>query len=366
VSPRGAAARACRTCVLIRASFCFVATSILINGLSNSIKFTKQGSIRVVLSMSDDLKKVTIRIIDTGIGIKAKFAPKIFEPFTKSDSFSPGAGLGLYITKGLVDRMSGTLALSPNPHGGTTFEVVLPIRLLDTNKQTEAREKVVKPIKGWLTQQDDAVPSTEMPDSSGDESRQQPQQSQHQQQQNPESDLSFESDKVRVLVVDDNDISRKLLLMALRKSPTKVSTAQATNGQEAIDKFRDFRPDLVLTDVSMPIMDGLTAAGQMRRAEDEFDTVDARSRIFAITGLGSSDPRLQKEGEASLDGWLVKGEHGLDVIYKIVRETGEKRTQHRAAHRAEGEKQDRKVVAGENDETAEHGEQNKPESDREG
>jgi CheY-like chemotaxis protein len=359
--------------VLIRASFCRIATSILINGLSNSIKFTKQGSIRVVLSMSDDLKKVTIRIIDTGIGIKAKFVPKIFEPFTKSDSFSPGAGLGLYITKGLVDRMNGTLALSPNPHGGTTFEVVLPIRLLDTNKQTEAREKVVKPIKGWLTQQDDAVPSTEMPDSSGDESRQQPQpqhsqqqHSQQQQQQNPESDLSYESDKVRVLVVDDNDISRKLLLMALRKSPTKVSTAQATNGEEAVDKFRDFRPDLVLTDVSMPIMDGLTAAGHMRRAENEFDTVDAKCRIFAITGLGSSDPRLQKEGEASLDGWLVKGEHGLDVIYKIVRETGEKRTEHRAAHRAgQGEKQGKKVVAGENDETAEHGEQNKPESDRE-
>ena len=333
--------------------------SILINGLSNSIKFTKQGSIRVVLSMSDDLKKVTIRIIDTGIGIKAKFVPKIFEPFTKSDSFSPGAGLGLYITKGLVDRMSGTLALSPNPHGGTTFEVVLPIQLLDTNKQTEAREKVVKPIKGWLTQQGDAVPSTEMPDSSS-ESRQQ-------QQQNLESDLSYGStDKVRVLVVDDNDISRKLLLMALRKSPTKVSTAQATNGEEAVDKFRDFRPDLVLTDVSMPIMDGLTAAGHMRRAESEFDTVDAKCRIFAITGLGSSDPRLQKEGEASLDGWLVKGEHGLDVIYKIVQETGEKRTEHQAAHRAgQGEKQEKRVVAGENDETAEHGEQNKPESDRE-
>lgn len=312
--------------------------------------------------MNDDLKKFTIRIIDTGIGIKAKFAPKIFEPFTKSDSFSPGAGLGLYITKGLVDRMSGTLALSPNPHGGTTFEVVLPIRLLDMNEKAEARETVAKPITGWLTQQDDAVPSTEMPDrSSPDESRQQ-------QRQNPGSDLSYDepADKVRVLVVDDNDISRKLLLMALRKSPTKVSTAQATNGEEAVDKFRDFRPDLVLTDVSMPIMDGLTAAGHMRRTESEFDTVDAKCRIFAITGLGSSDPRLQKEGEASLDGWLVKGEHGLDVIYKIVRETGEKRTEHRAAHRAgQGEKQGKRVVAGENDETAEHGEQNKPESDRE-
>lgn len=352
--------------MFIRASLCRIATSILINGLSNSIKFTKQGSIRVVLSMSDDLKKVTIRIIDTGIGIKAKFAPKIFEPFTKSDSFSPGAGLGLYITKGLVDRMSGTLALSPNPAGGTTFEVVLPIQLLEMNEKAEARETVAKPIKGWLTQQDDAVPSTEMPDSSRDGSRQRPQ---PQQSQHPESDLSFESDKVRVLVVDDNDISRKLLLMALRKSPTKVSTAQATNGQEAVDKFRDFRPDLVLTDVSMPIMDGLTAAGHMRRAEEGFDTVDAKSRIFAITGLGSSDPRLQKEGEASLDGWLVKGEHGLDVIYKIVRETGEKRTEHRAAHRAgQGKKQGKKVVAGENDETAERerGEQNKPESDREG
>ena len=331
--------------------------SILINGLSNAIKFTKTGSIRLVLTTDEDLGKVTIRIIDTGIGIKAKFVPRIFEPFTKSDSFSPGAGLGLYITKGLVDRMSGTLALSPNAQGGTTFEVVLPIKLLAPDHDVAAKETVAKPIKGWLTQQQDAVPSTETTATA-----------QSSTVNSSEPSLSLEAtDKVRVLVVDDNDISRKLLLMALRKSPIKVSTAQATNGQEAVDKFRDFRPELVLTDVSMPVMDGLTAAGHMRQVEKEFDTVDARCRIFAITGLGSSDPRLQKdalEGEASLDGWLVKGQHGLEIIYKIVRETGEKREEHRAAHRDEGEQQEDTVVAGEDDDTAEPPEQNQPESEQ--
>jgi len=156
-------------------------------------------------------------------------------------------------------------------------------------------------------------------------------------------------------------------LMALKRSPTKVTTAQATDGREAVEKFKDFKPDLVLTDVSMPVMDGLTAAGKMRQVEcgrdDELSPRDARSRavsedgestggagssisgdkyegnrykarIFAITGLGSSDPRLKNDalrGGASLDGWLVKGEHGLEVIYKIVRETLEKRTDRRSS-----------------------------------
>jgi CheY-like chemotaxis protein len=265
--------------------------------------------------------------------------------------------------------MSGTLALVPNEHGGTTFEVVLPVKLLDLNRDPAAKEIKAKPIKGWLTDQEDARPTTETEteavrkpeadDPAAEPSTIQP----------PEPSLSLHAtDKVRVLVVDDNDISRKLLLMALRKGSVKVSTAQATNGQEAIDRFRDFQPDLVFTDVSMPIMDGLTAAGHMRQVESERDTVDARCRIFAITGLGSSDPRLQKdalEGEASLDGWLVKGEHGLEVIYNIVKETREKRESHRTAHRAQGKKQEDKVVAGKDDETAEPEEVNEPEPDRE-
>ena len=355
--------------------------SILINGLTNAIKFTKTGSITLKLSTNEDRTKVIIQIIDTGIGIKAKFAPRLFEPFTKSDSFSPGAGLGLYITKGLVDRMNGTLVLHPNAKGGTTFEVVLPVQMINP---TEGSGKIVsKPIKGFLTvletddgeneegavtpegqgqteaagqTQHDLSPKTTMDSSTP--GKQQTKPAVAPTSRKPTDDLT---EAVRVLVVDDNEISRKLLLMALKRSPTKVTTAQATDGREAVQKFKEFKPDLVLTDVSMPVMDGLTAAGKMRQVEGgrdgEFEPKTERSRsgsedgqgdspvdqdagnrykarIFAITGLGSSDSRLKSDalrGGASLDGWLVKGEHGLEVIYKIVKETLEKRTERRSS-----------------------------------
>jgi CheY-like chemotaxis protein len=351
---------------------------ILINGLTNAIKFTEKGSITLKLSTNEDRTKVIIQIIDTGIGIEAKFAPRLFEPFTKSDSFSSGAGLGLYITKGLVDRMNGTLVLAPNEKGGTTFEVVLPVQMVDP---AEGGGKIrSKPVKGFLLNletenedqevtpegqgQTDAAGQTEpdlSPDSNSTSSpgRQQTKPAVAPTKTTPST---APSEAVRVLVVDDNEISRKLLLMALKRSPTKVMTAQAMDGREAVQKFREFKPDLVLTDVSMPVMDGLTAAGKMRQVEDGRDgelgprderrsseTEDGedsgcgcdqsgdnryKTRIFAITGLGSSDPRLKNDalrGGASLDGWLVKGEHGLEVIYKIVKETLEKRNDRRAS-----------------------------------
>jgi CheY-like chemotaxis protein len=274
--------------------------------------------------MTTDMKSVHIRIVDTGIGIKAKFAPRLFEPFTKSDSFSPGAGLGLYITKGLVDRMSGTLSLSPNEHGGTTFESILPIELL--GKKEKRPEIVTNHVKGWMTEDGDAKelagpgPSPSNP-SAGETTD--PDRSVDEVEVSAEPPATTDRrPQVRVLVADDNEISRKLLLMALKRSPTKVVAAQAANGQEALEKFREFQPDLFLTDVSMPVMDGLTAAGRMRQLEKESGS--PRCRIYAITGLGNSDPRLQKDslrGEATLDGWLVKGEHGLEVIYDIVKDT---------------------------------------------
>jgi CheY-like chemotaxis protein len=90
------------------------------------------------------------------------------------------------------------------------------------------------------------------------------------------------------------------------------------DGLAAIKHFADFAPDLVITDISMPGMDGVTAAGLMREISQEKGFV---CRIYALTGLGTSDPRLRSTGlggSAALDGWLVKGKDDLRAIRKIA------------------------------------------------
>jgi CheY-like chemotaxis protein len=93
-----------------------------------------------------------------------------------------------------------------------------------------------------------------------------------------------------------------------------------------LDYFPTFNPDLVLTDVSMPIMDGITSAELMRTVSAERKMKECK--IYAITGLGSTDPRLKTvalNGTAALDGWLVKGKDDLKVISRIVEDVYEEK-----------------------------------------
>nr|XP_031857890.1 uncharacterized protein CI109_006686 [Kwoniella shandongensis]KAA5524962.1 hypothetical protein CI109_006686 [Kwoniella shandongensis] len=307
---------------------------ILFNGLTNALKFTKAGRITLSLTSSPDNHNIVIRVLDTGPGIDPKFAAKVFEPFTKADTFTPGAGLGLYITKSLADRMGGTVTLTSRPEGGAAFTVVLPVELLGTRPATirttrhAVENEVVRsyssdgdlseiPVRtrkslrdlSIVEQVDAVLPETPTVDTDPAE---------------------VEATAIRVLVADDNYIGRKILLTLLdqiaRKQP--VVSAQAVDGVEAVEKFKEFQPDLVLTDVSMPRMDGVTAASEMRDVETGKTWSRPRCRIFAITGLGSSDPRMKMDalkGSAALDGWLIKGQDKLSKIREIVSDVRQSR-----------------------------------------
>jgi CheY-like chemotaxis protein len=115
----------------------------------------------------------------------------------------------------------------------------------------------------------------------------------------------------------------KLLKMGLRRSPYPVTIREAKDGGVSLSIFADFRPNLVLTDVSMPVMDGITAAGHMRllARPDATEPPWWVFRIYALTGLGLSDPRMKCDGltgEASLDGWLIKGQNDMKAINQIL------------------------------------------------
>lgn len=300
------------------------------------MKATKCGTITVKLETSPKDDMLICKVIDTGRGIPADIADKVFLPFVKGDAWTPGAGLGLNITQELVNRMKGTVQLLPNPECGMTFLVELPMDLRTQNLEDKpvASSWIRQAIHRNMTLTEYTIaPSgrilktlvrsdSNMSTSSGS---------------NADSSIHGSEgllvtpgvcapgiapldSRIRVLVVDDNDIGRKLARRAIANSD--VITKEANGGLQAFEIFKSFAPHLVLTDVGMPDCDGITASKMMRNYEAETHRYPAR--IYAVTGLGATDSRLAEDGlqgEARLDGWLTKGKHGFEDFRRIVNET---------------------------------------------
>lgn len=187
-------------------------TQILVNLTSNAVKFTNSGS--VVLRISRENQGFIFKVMDTGRGFPQEDADKLLEPFTQADLSSTkaheGTGLGLAITKRLVSLMNGQLDIRSQIDVGSTFTVTLP--LLET---LDERPKM-----------DQAV----------------------------DNDWS----QVRVLIAEDNQINRKVILRQLKKLglPDPVF---AHDGLEAVELYRPDAYDLVLMDIQMPNLDGVAA-----------------------------------------------------------------------------------------------------------
>ncbi|KAJ6473540.1 hypothetical protein C8R47DRAFT_1144751 [Mycena vitilis] len=359
---------------------------ILNNLVTNSLKYTAEGLITVSLVSGygeDDeghaTPQIILRVEDTGRGIAPEFMAKLFDPFTQADSFSPGAGLGLHITKSIVDRMSGTISVESRPDSGSIFTVVFPVkdigvaaagkpramrRMFISSEPTTKHQDL--PLSPSLTDEKDEkrlgyppspttaetearVPPTPSPSppvtSDGNSDSDDPAPAtpttltpaKHEAEiASPLSPLSptsgppaVNSDNehephLTILVVDDNAISRKILVAMLKR--LNVTTHQADDGINALEVFREVHPHVVWTDVSMPRMDGVTAAGEMRKIERESGW--KASHIVAITGLGLTDENIRREallGPAALDGWLIKGQTNLKALKESLAAVRRKR-----------------------------------------
>jgi PAS domain S-box-containing protein len=196
---------------------------ILINLLGNAIKFTDKGSIRLTLGLSEHGNRTWLHfdIIDTGCGIPASQHDAIFSEFTQladSGSQSDGTGLGLTITRRLVELMGGHIDFDSSEHQGTRFWFELPITVeANGEKPDEA-----------TTQREPAMPAT----------------------------------KGRILLADDSPANQMVAMAMIRDSGCSVDTAN--NGLEAVEAVRTLPYDLVLMDISMPEMDGLEATAAIR------------------------------------------------------------------------------------------------------
>ena len=241
---------------------------IVFNLLSNAFKYTPEGG-EIVLAIEENEKGIEIKVTDTGQGISQEALPHIFERFYQSDHSSskePGTGIGLALTKGLVELHHGTIdALSASGYG-SVFTVHLPKENVFTEDDyvtlTDASEQLSPNL----------VSSTaSMPD-----------------EQESASSITMEEDtkdKLCILVVEDNE---DLLQMLADLLTPLYKVVIALNGEEGLKKAQEENPDLILSDIMMPIM---TGTEMCREIKNSFDL--CHIPVILLTALTSEEKNIE-------------------------------------------------------------------------
>ncbi len=238
---------------------------ILINLVGNAIKFTDKGFIELNTTVVSDAEQLMLQfdIIDTGIGIAANNLESIFDSFIQEGMDSTrkfgGTGLGLTISKELTNLMGGTIAVKSILGKGTTFTVQLPF------------------VKS-------AVQEIAVPDA------------------HATIPVTKSLNNLKVLLVEDNDFNRLVAVDTLTENLTNVSIDQAVNGEEAVNMVKNNPYDIVLMDIQMPVMDGVTATKIIRNILTE----PARSiKILALTANVMQED-LVKYFDVGIDDYVAK------------------------------------------------------------
>ena len=239
---------------------------VLMNILSNAVKYNKENgyvyiSCREIPSEQTAMPTLEFVCRDTGIGMTEAFQKRIFEPFAQEHAGSrtkfAGTGLGMPITKKLVEKMGGTISFESKEGTGTTFVIRIPFRIdTDRKDRTETEEKTETSIQG-----------------------------------------------LHVLLTEDNELNMEIAEFVLRNEGTVVT--KAWNGQEAVDIFRKSSPgefDVILMDIMMPVMNGYEAAKMIRSLDRE----DAKViPIIAMTANAFIEDRMRAK-EAGMDEHIAK------------------------------------------------------------
>ncbi|MBQ7678127.1 MAG: response regulator [Lachnospiraceae bacterium] len=243
---------------------------VLMNLLNNSIKFTDEGgSVSLTVreeSINARISEFTFEVKDTGCGMSKEFIDRIFDPFAQENrnvaKYGVGTGLGLTITKRMVDLMSGTIDVESIEHEGSKFTVKIPLTLSD---KTE--------YHGFITGS------------------------------NKEGKRSFEITGLHFLVVEDNLINQEVAVGILEQEGATSDVAD--NGLEAIDKFKDSEPgkyDAILMDIHMPLMDGMEATRNLRI----LDHPDAKTIPIMAMSAEAFDESIEECLECGMNGYIRK------------------------------------------------------------
>ena len=260
---------------------------ILMNILSNAVKYNKENgyvyiSCREIPSKQTAMTTLEFVCRDTGIGMAEAFQKRIFEPFAQEHAGSrtkfAGTGLGMPITKKLVEKMGGTISFESKEGTGTTFVIRIPFQIdADMKDRNETEEKTETSIQG-----------------------------------------------LHVLLTEDNELNMEIAEFVLQNEGAVVT--KAWNGQKAVDIFRKSRPgefDAILMDIMMPVMNGYEAAKMIRSLDRE----DAKViPIIAMTANAFTEDKMRAK-EAGMDEHIAKPVDGkllVKAINELVKHNQEK------------------------------------------
>jgi len=330
---------------------------VLSNLLTNALKFTKEGSVKLTVSSTlteprdsdEDMVRIQFLIEDTGIGIEQVVLDKLFKPFSQGDSSTArlygGTGLGLTISKNLANLMDGSIELESKPNLGSKATFTLPFKVSAWHQDTPAERDSPSPNLGFRLAPLTKVPSWTTPlvhrsinqdllnqqISSSVTASYHPQSVQLTRQGSvdsslqPLSQLSTEQrSRIHVLVVEDNPINQTIAIKNIRKLGFPVTAVW--NGREALSYLlspstSQPRPSIILMDVQMPVMDGYEATRILRsgteyaREEDE--------AVVMPTSEGDSTPEI--------DTSQYKGK--LKALSPVEEAEGQKSKQQRSQQR---------------------------------
>jgi len=234
---------------------------IFLNLVGNAVKFTNEGTVTVKLyakgNQEKDSGKLCFEVIDTGIGIPAEMQDSIFESFNQASRITTynygGTGLGLSIVKNQVDKLKGTIEVQSKEDTGTHFYVEIPYKIASP-------EPVVKTADS-------------------------------------KNDFKDQLNGIRVLVVDDHLVNRKIATGILSKIDVEVD--EAKTGEEALQKIGEEKYDAILMDVHMPGMGGLEATRKIKKE------IDANLPVIAITA-SIMDRDIEECKNAGMDDFISK------------------------------------------------------------
>ena len=252
---------------------------VMMNILSNAVKYNRENgqiyiSCREISSEQPEMTIIEFVCRDTGIGMAEEFQKHIFEPFAQEHAGSrtkfAGTGLGMPITKKLVEKMGGTIMFKSKEGVGTTFVIQVPFRIdLATDKRKEQKDASEKTIKG-----------------------------------------------LHILLAEDNELNMEIAEFMFQNEGAEVT--KAWNGLEAVEIFEKSRPgefDVILMDIMMPVMNGYNATKRIRSMDRE----DAKEiPIIAMTANAFTEDRIRAK-EAGMDEHISKPVDG-NLLVKVIHE----------------------------------------------
>lgn len=257
---------------------CFIHTEknrvsqVLSNFLSNAFKYTKEGSITLGYKVRED--DIYFYVQDTGAGIPAGKVDKVFERFMKLDAKKQGTGLGLSISRTIIKKLGGEIGVFSEYGKGSTFWFTLPVKPFDFLPLQQRTEDVSETVEFNETEYDaGAVRRT-------------------------------------ILIAEDMDDNYLLYKIYLEKHYYLI---RATNGEEAVSKYLECNPDIILMDIGMPVVDGYQATDAIRQLSSDIP-------IVAVTAFAYDEDR-RKVMSRGFNGYLSKPLN-KDELLKMLHKMG--------------------------------------------